>query len=387
MNCFIVRSAALLLVGLITTAPPATAAPFLYRVTDLGFDAGFLTINDHGHLAATRHVGDSVRAYYWSTATGWQDIGLLPDGTGAEVRAFNNHGQIVGNGDTPQGSRPFLWSPDQGMQMLDLLPSDANAYAIDINNQGQVLLNSNTDTGQYASYVWSVEDGLTPIAGMTLGRAINDSGSVVGWMVTGSQVRLWTPGEGVATLPTIPLYQQLRPGPMNNAGQVVAVTRFEEKGMLWNPDGTVQRMGGTYPYEHNIGDSYDGRGLELHDINDQGQVVGTTNGQAFIWDPRLDSNPSLDPATLPIGPLPNLEWAGMLNLNTLLDDASNGWFLTAALGINNQGQIVAWGRHDDHGVRSLLLTPVPEPSTFLLGALGAAGVAFAAQRRRRLGSN
>ena len=92
-----------------------------------------------------------------------------------------------------------------------------------------------------------------------------------------------------------------------------------------------------------------------YSINDSGQIVGTSYSyqttpeiyRAFIYQDGL-----------------------IYNLNDYLAEPFSGsWLLRDAYGINNQGQIVAYG-YGPSGAGSVLLTPVPEPATLLLFALG-----------------
>ena len=114
----------------------------------------------------------------------------------------------------------------------------------------------------------------------------------------------------------------------------------------------------------------------VHGINSLGQAVGQSaiglhpgqqyqDHHAFLWTPTT----------------PNGTTGAIVDLDSLLDPATSaGWEIFAAYGINDRGQIAAMGFYDPDGpfgrnavVRGVLLTPaIPEPSSFLLIALGAA---------------
>lgn len=82
-------------------------------------------------------------------------------------------------------------------------------------------------------------------------------------------------------------------------------------------------------------------------INDFGQVVGRGNNVGMLWNNGAGSD-----------------------LNTLLSP-SGVWNVYDALDINNAGQILAHGSFSGGGQQHvLLLTPVPEPASLSLFALG-----------------
>jgi hypothetical protein len=56
--------------------------------------------------------------------------------------------------------------------------------------------------------------------------------------------------------------------------------------------------------------------------------------------------------------------------------------LTDARGINDRGQVVAFGRDMNGLTHSFLLTPIPEPGSITLVGLGALGLIGYGWRRR-----
>jgi probable HAF family extracellular repeat protein len=89
-------------------------------------------------------------------------------------------------------------------------------------------------------------------------------------------------------------------------------------------------------------------------INNAGDVVGCDGSHAFIY-----------------------QNGTMIDLNTLIAPGS-GWTLSAAFAINDAGQIVGQGSFN--GNKAFLLTPIPEPATVSLLAVGLGAMAM---RRRR----
>jgi hypothetical protein len=66
------------------------------------------------------------------------------------------------------------------------------------------------------------------------------------------------------------------------------------------------------------------------------------------------------------------EGGNTIDLNTLLPTGSS-WGLQAAYGVNDSGQTVGYGyiNGGEYEYRAFLMTPVREPATLLLLALGA----------------
>ena len=92
-------------------------------------------------------------------------------------------------------------------------------------------------------------------------------------------------------------------------------------------------------------------------INDNGQVVGNSGGP-FLYSDGV-----------------------MTNLNSLISPSS-GWVLQQANGINDAGQFTGYGTFDGQQ-EAFLLTPTPEPSTWILATIGVGGLGYWTFRRRR----
>lgn len=98
-------------------------------------------------------------------------------------------------------------------------------------------------------------------------------------------------------------------------------------------------------------------------INNAGIVVGTSNGKAVIWENNT-----------------------VYDLNSLIapDTGETGFTLTTALGINNLGQIVGYGKNSAGYERAfaLTLTPTPIPPAVFLFGSGLAGLGYFRRRHK-----
>jgi probable HAF family extracellular repeat protein len=103
-------------------------------------------------------------------------------------------------------------------------------------------------------------------------------------------------------------------------------------------------------------------------INSRGQVVGysdTTGGLAqhgMLWSD-----------------------GALIDLNSFVDAAaaSDGWVLTNAYAINDDGLITGVVTYADGDYHAFLLTPVPEPQTYVLALAGLCVIGHALRRRQR----
>jgi probable HAF family extracellular repeat protein len=236
------------------------------------------------------------------------------------IRKINNNGQILASslGGRIQTSFTFTWKNNS---VIDILPLEGNVYSpLDINNFGQVVGDI-----QGHPYLW--QNGITTYLGLdgTLSgyvSGINNNGQVIGSIVTSSSY-------------------------MNR----------QEQAFIWE-NGVFTDIGKL---------SMDGYGptqIFAKDINDKGQVVGTS-GHAFLWQSGI-----------------------MKDLNTLVSMAPN-WELSDATRINDKGQIIVSGFNEPLQINStFLLTPisVPVPGAvwlFCSALLGFSGINYWMNRDKK----
>ncbi|SEO58814.1 HAF repeat-containing PEP-CTERM protein [Nitrosovibrio sp. Nv6] len=324
---------------------------------------GASDINDAGQVVgfSTTMQGDSHAYITGPNGDGMRDLGTFSGGDYSYALGINNAGQVVGWADTAtEPTHAFITGPDgAGMRAL----GTGYSHATKINEAGQVAGASRTTIGEYHAFI-------TGPGGMgmrylgTLGgehsspEDINNTGQVVGeWRLgeagVGTYHAFITGPDGVGMKDPGILGGDISSARgvissaqgINDAGQVVGVSYTAEgttHAFITDPDGMGMRdlgtLGGSRSY--------------AYDINEAGQVVGTSMTATGDWHAFIT------------GP----DGMGMINLN-LFADLPERTILTHALGINNNGQVIAMG-------------VVPEPETYALILVGLGLVGWMVRRKR-----
>ncbi len=228
-------------------------------------------------------------------------------------------------------------------------------FANGINSAGQVVGHSARSDGVGHAYLYS--GGVTTDLGSLGGSggysdayAINDNTQVTGVSNNTGRDRgfLWQNGTMIDIGDLNGGTGNTRAYAINNLGQIAGETWFNSSSvhhaMVWR-NGIITDLG---------------PGL-AEGINDNGVVVGGNSGGLFVWD-------SVN---------------GLRNTNALLDSSGTGWTLNGCRDINNLGQIVGWGMNPSGEIHGVVLSPLPEPSSFVLAGLGLLWLLGYAIRRRR----
>jgi probable HAF family extracellular repeat protein len=297
-----------------------------YSVVDLGALPGGSTtgrtINLSGQVAGSSGNPQNNRsqAFVWAPRRGMQALGFLRGGDYSDAYAINGAGQVVGASNTATAVHAFLWSGNGGLQDLGTLSGDTGSRAFGINDAGDVVGYSSGKSGVRA-FLWTKAGGMQSLGAFagsndTQGRSINTRRQVVGVANTssGPLAFLWTSAAGMQPLPPLAGDSSSRALHINDSGVAVGSSMGSSAthAVLWN-NGAARDLG-------TLGGSFS----EAYDVNNAGVVVGSSStslgGRAFIWTAN----------------------GGMQDLNALIA-ANSGAVLTSAIGINDNGQIVAIG--------------------------------------------
>jgi probable HAF family extracellular repeat protein len=244
---------------------------------------------------------------------------------------INDNGSVVGS---LEGVHGFLYA--NGITS-DLGTLGGQCHAFGVNNANQVVGESEISVdGDFHAFVYSagtMHDLGTLGGPLSQAYGINNLGQIVGTAQDGPDTyRAFLYAGGVMTPIGVP-GRPTAAWEINDHGQITCTSPVNsgtgEHAFLYS-NGSLHDLGtfgGDYSYP-------DG-------INNNGQVVGyatvpdNTANHAFLY-----------------------SGGTLFDLNSLVNTNSLGTYLTEAKGINDSGQIIAFGWNS----HSYLLTPVPEPS-------------------------
>ena len=326
----------------------------MYSVVDLGtLSGGFseaFAVNNVGHVTGRSTTSSGQIHAFYHNGSSMTDLGTL-GGNQSEGNGINDSDLVVGWSYNGAGNARAFY--DTG-SMTDIGTLGGNyGLAYDVNNAGVIvgeLVDNAPRPFQYSGTITTLSN---PTGGTGYrASAINNSGQIAAYVGIGSGAHAFIyDGSTRTDLGTLggdisEPYDINATGHVVGYSQLVPSTGNPTHGFLYNGTMMVDLGGSSLSFAYGI--------------NDADDIVGYDNGVAFLY-----------------------QGSGLIDLNTLISPTS-GWFLQAARDINNNGQIVGYGTHDGQH-HAFLLNPVPEPSTTVLAALGAAAAALGRSAHRRFG--
>ncbi len=341
-----------LVVSIVVSASDLRAQPYYHLTSIGGFTSSPAGINNNGQIlinspkAGPNQPADS---FLFSNGT-VTDLGALLGSGNTRAAAINSSGQVAG---TYNNGSAFLYSAGM-VTRLGTIQGGLSSQSRAINASGEIVGFAVTGTANdaflYAN--GNMQDLGTLIGGgIAEPEGINSSGQIVGWATTPlaySNAFLYSNGT-ITDLQSFfgPGVTDSQANAINDSGQIVG--DFEPNANAYThafsiKDGMMTDLG-----------TFGGANSQASGVNNNGVIVGTADASdnsrhAFVY---INST--------------------MYDLNNQLDSSGTGWVLSNAVAINDNGWIVASASKQGEGIYSVLLTPIPEPSSMVLAGLAAAG--------------
>jgi probable HAF family extracellular repeat protein len=269
-------------------------SPITQRMQDLGTFGGRMSaahsINSGGDVVGWAQQADGRLAVFaW-----WPEAGGLREIAGMRERvklgwmprlAINDAGQIVGQ---TEDVHLFLWSPTRPNEIVDLGEdrNDNFLKRFDLSNDGRVAFAKTSADGDKRATLWSAQTGgrdLGVLNDHTLRDSAASAVSPNGRWVVGSAgygAFIWSEATGMKRLPRDSAYAV----GVNDHGDVIGndhsggdISNAKYRAVVWlaNSNHEVRFL------------PVDGmtEGTVARAINNAGQIVGTFNEKAVVWDP------------------------------------------------------------------------------------------------------
>jgi hypothetical protein len=338
------------------------------------------------------------------TDPNFQAYGLTDAGT---VTGYGQNGDLGSVGAPNVADQEQLtWTKSGGLATGYIgVPPGVYLYQPDVGNDSGTRVW--TDGSTYAGDLWKNGAVSSPSALSAGANWINSSGLVAaGNMENGTPGSIYstTSGTTVATLPGTGLF-------INNDG-IVGGTENS-----WNPGFVYNYSAGTTYWKAGTTTLSAFSSVQSVSQNDQYIAgIGSSFNTALLYQGNGTSSPTLVKTLAGEGyAVNNIGWMGgdsdvavdgqfsstawlwdgttQHNLNTEMHNqfpstVTSGFTICACWGINDSNQVLVWGGYlagQQRVFESFLLTPIPtpEPSTLLLLASGAMGLAAYAWRKRK----
>jgi probable HAF family extracellular repeat protein len=234
-------------------------------------------ISELGAVAGGSNTATAIRAFRWTSAGGFDDLGTLPGDSSSEAWDINRHNDVVGHSSGPGGVQAVLWNRNGDVEALGWLRDGDYSRAAGINDSGDVVGTSGK-AGLLRAFLWTrqrqMEDlGTIPGANQSAATAINNSGRVVGYSSgsQGERAFLWSRTQGMVNLGTLPGGIFSRAFAINDPGDVVgrSDSPLGVRAVIWTRNGQLQDLNTLISASKNL------VLVEAVSIDDQGVILAT----------------------------------------------------------------------------------------------------------------
>jgi probable HAF family extracellular repeat protein len=351
-----------------------------------------------------------------ATRFSFQGLGFLPGELSSGAYAVSAHGTVVVG---VSGSQSYRWTPNRGMVALPSSPGSRYSFASGVSADGTVIVGMQGGMDQVA-YRWTGRSGMalskratatgvsadgsvvigvkdsvafrwTPASGMTLlgflpnnlnngmflsePHGVSADGSVVVGFGSGSspyysEAFRWTAEEGMVSLGFLPtLGESSSASAVSADGSVIvgASGTFNRQAFRWTAETGMVGLGFVPGMRFSGATGISANGKIIVGWIGTGSGYWPPDGDAFVWTEEL----------------------GMVSLRDLL--VSNGvndvegWTLSGATAISADGTTIVGTGFNPHGDleawRATIV--IPEPSAWVLAAVGAIGGLLLVRQVRR----
>lgn len=317
--------------------------------------------------AASAGASYPYEAFFWSESTGMMGLGDLPGGEFSGIALdVSTSGVAVGYSATSTGDEPFRWSVADGMIGLGGLPGGPSPRggASDITADGKTIVGGSAWGPSYQAFRWHESTGMTglgylPDGTTSFARTISDDGSTIAGECetpAGRRFFRWTTTDGLTGLGDPPAgYSGGAVFNVSANGRVVVGTLYrdtiDQDAFAWTPENGFAILG----------DLPGGaRSASAYAVSEKGDVIigratsaqGTTS---FFWNPTHGMRDLRDALVSDFG-LDLADWPALYQPWDITPDGTT---------------LIGWGTHTGFGAEAWIAR-IPEPSTWLFLALGAA---------------
>lgn len=304
-------------------------------------------------------VDSSFNATYW-TGSAAQNLSTLGGSSGMAF-GVNNINQVVGWSNLAGNTNwhATLWNNSTSPTDLGTL-GGSNSEAFAINNSGNAVGWSHNTSGDSRATLWSGSNiiDLGAINGSTESEAygINASNQIVGLSIIGSTryATAWSYDGSNVTVTDLGFGEAYA---INDSGTIIGISGNNAVRWDGSTSSTLDTLGST---------------SNAYDINNAGIIVGNSRvGNTYH------------------GAL----WSGttVTDINSLLEQSviDDGWFISDAFSINDNGNILAYAEDAQGNEKTVLLftastTAVPETDLSLMIVVGLCLIGFKRRRFKQL---
>jgi len=245
-------------------------------------------MNDSAVIVGSSSLSDGrIHAFRWTSTGGMVDLGS-PQGGDSIALFVNATGDVAGYSypsAAPRDPHAFFWSASTGAIDLGVTGFNSQSFPDALNDSGEVVGYEYSNGSGFTAFRWTLAGGMETIGNFQVPfnspppmQLLNETGQVAGFDGSNAAA-VWSPGDVLSEIGTLPPDQTSTGLFINQAGHVVGTSKFKfccgkERTFLWTSQTGITDIGNLpkHPNSRNI----------PYGLNNRDQVVGM-NGAAYFW--------------------------------------------------------------------------------------------------------